>query len=63
VIGVSENLRRVIRGEKVYQEYKIIRYGEIPEKFWKCYDTEGYLLHSGQFSSLETAIKQLEGIR
>jgi hypothetical protein len=60
---VNKRLRRVVRGEKVYVEDEILRYGEIKEKVWKCYDQDGYLLHSGHFSSLDNAIKQLEGIR
>ena len=56
-------LRKVIRGQKVYRELEELRYGEIKERYWLCYDLEGYLLHSGTFLSLDEAIKQLEGIR
>ena len=60
---MNRHLRQVIRGTKIYREYEILRYGEIREKYWKCYDHDGYALHSGHFDSLDSAIKQLEGIR
>ena len=56
-------LGKVVRGQKVYRELEELRYGEIKERYWLCYDLEGYLLHSGRFSTLDAAIKQLEGIR
>ena len=58
-----KKLRKVVRGQKVYAECEELRYGEIKERYWVCYDLDGYRLHAGQFSSLEAAVKQLEGIR
>ena len=58
-----KRLQKVVRGQKIYTECEVLRYGEIRERYWVCYDVEGYRLHSGHFGSLEKAIEQLEGIR
>lgn len=60
---MNKHLQRIARGERVYQEYEVTRYGGNKEIYWKCYDRDGYPLHHGSFSDLDTAIKQVEGVR